>query len=43
VVDASIGQACEAQAMAFKKKVNVGSIIITKMDGHPKGGGALSA
>lgn len=42
-MDATIGQACEAQAKAFKERVNVGSIIITKLDGHAKGGGALSA
>jgi len=43
VMDASIGQACEAQARAFKEKVDVGSVIVTKLDGHAKGGGALSA
>jgi signal recognition particle subunit SRP54 len=43
VMDASIGQACEAQARAFKSKVNVASVIITKLDGHARGGGALSA
>lgn len=43
VMDASIGQACEAQAKAFKDKVDIGSVIITKLDGHAKGGGALSA
>ena len=43
VMDASIGQACEAQARAFKEKVSVGAVIITKLDGHAKGGGALSA
>lgn len=43
VMDASIGQACEAQAKAFKEKVDVGSVIITKLDSHAKGGGALSA
>lgn len=42
-MDATIGQACEAQAKAFKEKVDVGSVIITKLDGHAKGGGALSA
>jgi len=42
-MDASIGQAAEAQAKAFKETVNVGSVIITKLDGHAKGGGALSA
>eukprot|EP00124_Ichthyophonus_hoferi_P005996 Ihof_evm2s1105 gene=Ihof_evmTU2s1105 len=43
VMDASIGQAAELQASAFKAQVNVGSVIITKLDGHAKGGGALSA
>jgi len=43
VMDASIGQACEAQARAFHNTVDVGSVIITKLDGHAKGGGALSA
>ena len=43
VMDASIGQACEAQSKAFKEQVDVGSVIITKLDGHARGGGALSA
>jgi signal recognition particle subunit SRP54 len=43
VMDSSIGQAAHEQASAFKKKVAVGSVIITKLDGHAKGGGALSA
>ncbi|CAL1527594.1 unnamed protein product [Lymnaea stagnalis] len=43
VMDATIGQACESQAKAFKDKVDVASVIITKLDGHAKGGGALSA
>jgi len=43
VMDSSIGQAAFDQAAAFKAKVAVGSVIITKMDGHAKGGGALSA
>ncbi|XP_077551672.1 signal recognition particle subunit SRP54 [Haemaphysalis longicornis] len=43
VMDASIGQACESQARAFKEKVDVGAVIVTKLDGHAKGGGALSA
>jgi len=42
-MDSSIGQAAHEQASAFKKKVAVGSVIITKLDGHAKGGGALSA
>jgi signal recognition particle subunit SRP54 len=43
VMDGSIGQAAQAQAAAFKSSVAVGSVIITKLDGHAKGGGALSA
>ncbi|VDM77802.1 unnamed protein product [Strongylus vulgaris] len=43
VMDASIGQACEAQARAFSETVDVASVIITKLDSHAKGGGALSA
>jgi len=42
-MDSSIGQQCYAQAEAFRKAVNVGAVIITKMDGHSRGGGALSA
>ena len=38
VMDASIGQACESQARAFKSKVDVGAVIVTKLDGHAKGG-----
>ena len=43
VMDGTIGQAADAQARAFKETVDIGSIIITKMDGHAKGGGAISA
>lgn len=43
VMDSSIGQACFDQASAFKSAVPVGSVIISKLDGHAKGGGALSA
>lgn len=43
VMDSSIGQACYDQAKAFKEAVPVGSVIISKLDGHAKGGGALSA
>jgi len=42
-MDASIGQAALDQAQAFGSQVDVGAVIITKMDGHAKGGGALSA
>lgn len=43
VMDSHIGQACFDQAKAFADAVKVGSVIITKLDGHAKGGGALSA
>jgi signal recognition particle subunit SRP54 len=43
VLDSSIGQAAHDQAKAFKDAVSVGSVIMTKLDGHAKGGGALSA
>jgi signal recognition particle subunit SRP54 len=39
----SAGQAAEAQSRAFKDSANFGAIIVTKMDGHAKGGGAISA
>ena len=43
VMDGTIGQAAEGQAKAFKEAADFGSIIMTKMDGHAKGGGAISA
>lgn len=42
-MDSSIGQAAMDQALAFRNAVSVGSVIVTKLDGHAKGGGALSA
>ena len=41
IMDSSIGQACFDQAQAFRNCVNVGSVIITKLDGHAKGGGVM--
>eukprot|EP01127_Copromyxa_protea_P008607 TRINITY_DN1976_c0_g1_i2.p1 TRINITY_DN1976_c0_g1~~TRINITY_DN1976_c0_g1_i2.p1 ORF type:complete len:491 (+),score=134.58 TRINITY_DN1976_c0_g1_i2:221-1474(+) len=43
VMDGTIGQAAHDQALAFKQMVDIGACIITKLDGHAKGGGALSA
>lgn len=43
VLDGAIGQAAEAQSRAFKEAAGFGAIIVTKMDGHAKGGGAISA
>ena len=38
-----LGQAAEDQSRAFKESADFGAIIVTKMDGHAKGGGAISA
>jgi signal recognition particle subunit SRP54 len=43
VIDAMIGQQARAQAEAFNKVAKVGYVIVTKLDGSAKGGGALSA
>lgn len=43
VIDGSIGQQAYSQAEEFAKSTNIGSIIVTKLDGTAKGGGALSA
>ncbi len=42
-IDGSIGQAATAQATAFNEATKLGSILVTKLDGTAKGGGALSA
>ncbi|AJC71203.1 signal recognition particle [Thermococcus guaymasensis DSM 11113] len=43
VIDGTIGQQAYHQALAFKEATPIGSIIVTKLDGSAKGGGALSA
>ncbi|NQE06380.1 Signal recognition particle 54 kDa protein [ANME-1 cluster archaeon GoMg1] len=43
ILDASIGQQASVQAHAFDDAIGITGIIITKMDGTAKGGGALSA
>ncbi|MBN2517838.1 MAG: signal recognition particle receptor subunit alpha, partial [Candidatus Altiarchaeota archaeon] len=43
VLDSTIGQQAEVQARAFKEKCGVNGIILTKLDGSAKGGGAISA
>ncbi|MCD6210373.1 MAG: signal recognition particle protein Srp54 [Methanophagales archaeon] len=43
VLDAGIGQQASVQAKAFDDAIGITGIIITKMDGTAKGGGALSA
>jgi signal recognition particle subunit SRP54 len=43
VLDGTIGQQASAQAQAFKDATQVGSIIVSKLDGTARGGGALSS
>src|ERR671931_401170 len=43
VIDATIGQTAFKQAEAFHKAAPVGGIVLTKLDGTAKGGGALAA
>ena len=43
VIDAALGQQARDQARRFHEAVNIDGVIITKMDGTAKGGGALSA
>ena len=43
VMDATVGQQGGPQARAFHEAVDVTGVIITKLDGTAKGGGALSA
>lgn len=43
VLGADVGQTAQKQAQAFKDNLEVSGVIVTKMDGTGKGGGALSA
>ena len=43
VISADIGQAAQAQAKAFHDNAGVTGVIVTKMDGTARGGGALTA
>ena len=43
VIDGTIGQQCYSQALAFHQTAPVGGIVVTKLDGAAKGGGALAA
>ena len=43
VIDATIGQQAGVHAKAFHDAVGVSSVLLTKLDGSAKGGGALSA
>ncbi|MEA2055397.1 MAG: signal recognition particle protein Srp54 [Candidatus Thermoplasmatota archaeon] len=43
VMDAAVGQQAGPQAKAFNEAINITGIVLTKLDGTAKGGGALSA
>jgi signal recognition particle subunit SRP54 len=43
VISADIGQAAQKQAEQFNKSCNISGVIVSKMDGTAKGGGALTA
>jgi signal recognition particle subunit SRP54 len=43
VIDGTIGQQAALQAQAFHEATPVGSILVAKLDGSARGGGALSA
>lgn len=43
VIDAALGQQAREQAKRFHDAISIDGVIITKMDGTAKGGGALSA
>jgi len=43
VISADVGQAAQKQAEAFHENANITGVVVTKMDGTAKAGGALSA
>jgi signal recognition particle subunit SRP54 len=43
VIDAALGQQARDQARRFHEAISIDGVLITKMDGTAKGGGALSA
>jgi len=43
VLDAAIGQGAKDQAQQFEDSVGIDGVVITKLDGTAKGGGALTA
>ncbi len=43
VIDATMGQQAGPQAKAFHKAIGITGVVLTKLDGTAKGGGALSA
>jgi signal recognition particle subunit SRP54 len=43
VIDSNLGQSAGKQAQAFHEAIGLSGVILTKLDGSAKGGGALSA
>jgi len=43
VLDAAIGQGAKEQAREFEESIGIDGVVITKLDGTAKGGGALTA
>ncbi len=43
VIDAAVGKGIKKQAQTFEKSVGIDGVVITKLDGTAKGGGALTA
>ncbi len=43
VLDAAIGQGAKEQAQQFDESIGIDGVVITKLDGTAKGGGALAA
>ena len=43
VLDAAIGQGAKEQARQFEESIGIEGVVITKLDGTAKGGGALTA
>ena len=43
VLDAAIGQGAKEQAQRFEEAIGIDGVVVTKLDGTAKGGGALTA
>jgi signal recognition particle subunit SRP54 len=43
VLDAAMGQSAKEQAQQFEQSIGIDGVVITKLDGTAKGGGALAA
>jgi signal recognition particle subunit SRP54 len=43
VLDAAIGQGAKEQAQRFEEAIGIDGVVVTKLDGTAKGGGALAA